>query len=140
VWKFVLLLLCGIPIAVSDIRSRRIPNALLIVLFAMTEIELLFHSRNLERRYQWLGILKPNFLFLIFLILAITFVSALPGVIGMGDLKLLAILILVFNDSGEWVSMFFTATCIGLAWGVITRKKSIPFAPSIVIAALIFAF
>lgn len=106
----------------------------------MTEIELLFHSRNLEQRFQWLGILKPNFLFLIFLILAITFVSALPGVIGMGDLKLLAILILVFNDSGEWVSMFFIATCIGLAWGVITRKKSIPFAPSIVIAALIFAF
>lgn len=139
-WKFAVLLLCGIPIALSDIRSHRIPNELLLYLFAMTEVGLFYDTRNSVRHHQWMEILKPNGFFLIFLILAITFISALPGVIGMGDLKLLAILIVMFNDSGRWLSIVFTATCIGIGWGVVTRKKSIPFAPSIVLSALIFAF
>ena len=132
-----ILLLFGIPISVSDIRTRRIPNRYVLPMFVTSEIQLLLSQRALSVRFWSSNFFHLNLFLLSFLVVAICLVANAPRVIGMGDIKLLAVLILLCKTPMTWLSMLCVATFFGLLWGLFTRKRSIPFAPSILLAALL---
>jgi len=136
-WGIGIVLIFGIPISISDIRTRRIPNRYLFPMFVTSEIALLLSQNSFSIRFWSSNFFHLNLLLLIFLIAGICLVAITPRVMGMGDIKLLAVLILLSKNPITWFSMLFLATFFGLLWGLITRKRSIPFAPSILLATLL---
>ncbi len=54
----------------------------------------------------------------------------------MGDVKLVAILAILLGNTGELLSSLTLASLFGLIWVIATRKKVIPFAPSLILGAL----
>ena len=138
-WRLGILIFFGIPISICDIMTRRIPNAYVLSMFVASEISLFLTSKSsLDRLPSW-DFFHLNLLFLGFLVLAVCIVACAPKVMGMGDVKLLAVLILLCKSPFTWLSMACLATFFGLLWGIITRNRSIPFAPSILLAAILFA-
>lgn len=129
VYETLPLLLVSPWIAVSELRSRRIPNRALLVLWILIEIanlprmspgELALHERT----------------FLAFAIGSI-FYWLTRGAIGMGDIKLFAILILSLKNWQDSLLALTYACFIGLIWALLTRRSQIAFGPPLLLGSLL---
>ena len=124
--QFLPLLLFGLPIAISDLRSRIIPNKLLLAMF----------FSSLLLRFLW----DPHHLSLAFSVSAGTTLFA--GVlwlisrkrIGMGDLKLMIVSAFILADFSRSLYAWMLALIFGLATFLVMRKREIPFAPALLLA------
>ena len=125
------LILLSIPIVISDIGYRRIPNIYILVL-SLCLIPTLF--------FCGFGKLTP----LVFFLLT-TFLMSFLGM-GMGDLKLQAIIGIWLNIRGRSSLGYFAAlilaiSAIHIVWKTIKNRsipKSIPMAPSIFLALSLY--
>ena len=122
-----LLVIFLIPIVIKDIKEKRIPN-----LYTLTGLGVFLTKRILENRLP-LYIIAINVIsgFLFFLLLY--FFS--KGKIGIGDIKLSALLSLVLELKG-WILALLTASFTGFLFGIlmiqmgkIKKSDRIPFAP-----------
>ncbi|QIK52139.1 prepilin peptidase [Jeotgalibaca porci] len=133
-----LLISLVIPITVSDIAYRRIPNKILLFFFPLFLIyHLVFPLTPL-----WDALLGAGIAFT--LLLLILFLS--KGGMGAGDLKYFTLLGFVFGTKG-FLLTFFLAVLFGLVGGLITMKRTkqgaktlIPFGPYIGLAAMTVLF
>ena len=128
-WRSMITIFFGLPISIVDFKSRRIPNNLLIAMFFSLEVSLLFFANSLffSRNVQVLCLTS----------LAIILAATSQEFIGMGDVKLLIVIILVTKSFQQWLNIVILAIAIGLIWAGLSRNRSIPFAPSIFMAMLI---
>ena len=124
--QFLPLLLFGLPIAISDLRSRIIPNKLLVAMF----------FSSLLLRLLW----DPHHLSLAFSIsaCAMIFAALLWLVsrrrIGMGDLKLMVVSAFLLADFSRSLYAWLLGLIFGLVTLLIVRKREIPFAPALLLA------
>ena len=122
------LLLVGIPIAISDIKSHRIPNGNLMVLWVLEEI--------CELHRGWHLALTSNITSLLIFI-AGCLVHLLTGtVIGMGDIKLFALLVLPLGNLSRSMTALTCAATIALIYALVARKRVIPFGPALLLGAV----
>jgi Flp pilus assembly protein protease CpaA len=127
--QLLLLIGFGVPIAVIDQRVRKIPNQLLVALLISSIVaRVIFDHKELWISLQvaGAGALFCALLFAIF-----------RHRIGMGDLKLMIVLASVLADFHRAVFGFFFSLIIGGLICLVTRKKSLAFAPALLLAALI---
>jgi leader peptidase (prepilin peptidase)/N-methyltransferase len=125
--------LCVI-VSVSDIVYQRIPNAVLLFF-----LPLLIILRSLSHPEPWTSYLIGGIAgFLILFLIAMI----KPGAMGMGDVKLLALLGFVVGWQGLLVTLFL-ASLLGLLIAVVLMltgkvkwKGSIPFGPSLCAGAI----
>ena len=127
--QLILLVVCGLPLATSDIRSRRIPNRTLLIMFATSELcRLIFDPRHFFH-VQEVGLAALGLSCVLYL---------LSGrKIGMGDLKLIVVLGVVIGDFQRGFFAWFIALFAALVTALISRSKSIPFAPALIVGALL---
>jgi hypothetical protein len=125
--------LISLPIIVCDLSAQRIPNFYLKVLVVPTSLFLVFDGFG------------PVFNLLGFFLVLV--VAILLGV-GMGDIKLLAISLMIFNSQMNFSILVFLSTLLACAFahllihGLVERQlpQRIALAPSIFLAfALYFA-
>lgn len=111
-------------IAWSDIKSRRIPNKSLLSLWLLYLVSSFGMDWNQELRRHELAALL--------LISGVVIHWISHGAIGMGDIKFIALEGILLGQI-EWVVQALTySAIIGLIWVATTRKRSIPFAPSLI--------
>jgi Flp pilus assembly protein protease CpaA len=123
------LLLLGIPIAIIDVRSHRIPNNLLALFLVGSEaLRLIFDRKHFLLSLQ-VGAAALVFSAALYLLSR--------GRIGMGDLKLIVVLGLLLGDFARGLFAWFIALIFGLFLALCYRKRSIPFAPALLLAALL---
>ncbi len=123
------LLLVGIPIAISDIKSHRIPNGNLMVLWVLEE--------TCELHRGWHLALTSNVTSLLIFI-AGGLVHLLTGtVIGMGDIKLFALLGLPLGNLSRSMTALTSAAIIALIYAGVARKRVIPFGPALLLGAVL---
>lgn len=133
-----LLISLVIPITVSDIAYRRIPNKILLFFLAVFLVyQFVFQTIPLGQAFLGAGIAFG--LLLLILILS-------KGGMGAGDLKYFTLLGFVFGPKG-FLLTFFLSVLFGLVGGIIVMKRTnqggktmIPFGPYIGLAALIVLF
>ena len=111
-------------IAWSDIRSRRIPNTALMSLWLLYLISTFRMDWSQElRRHQLAALLFVGGVF-------IHWIS--KRAIGMGDIKFIALEGLLFGQVQMVLEALTYSAVIGLIWITVTKKRSIPFAPSLI--------
>ncbi|SEK50852.1 type 4 prepilin peptidase 1 Aspartic peptidase. MEROPS family A24A [Carnobacterium iners] len=134
-----LLIALIIPITVSDIAYRKIPNKLLLF---FTPLFILLRILYPQPSF-WISLLGASLAFgLVFVIILLS-----NGGMGAGDLKYFTLLGFIFGPV-LFLLLFFVATLYGAVTGMLimklksgNRKMTIPFAPYIGLAALtIFYF
>ena len=127
-----------IPITVSDIAYRLIPNKILLFFLPLFMLyHFIFSTISL-----WQALLGAGVAFgLLLLILILS-----KGGMGAGDLKYFTLLGFVFGPKG-FLLTFFLSVLFGLVGGLITMKRAkqgvktaIPFGPYIGLAALVVLF
>ncbi len=140
--KLLSLVLIMFPMAAIDLRLQKIPNKL--ILFALALRAVLYIPEFLISRERAFATLKDNLLAAIiiggfFLLLLLIFKNS----IGMGDIKLFAVMGMYQGVWGTVNSVFFSLT-VSFVISVlllITRKKSrkdtISFGPSILVGTMI---
>ena len=113
----------------SDIRRHVIPNYAQFSLLLLTELSFLgeknasFFHANALGMYVLIGGLLTRFL---------------SGArVGMGDVKLVAILAIILGDVEKVISSVTIASFFGLIWALLTHKRAIPFAPALIGGALV---
>lgn len=111
-------------IAWSDIRSRRIPNRALISLWLLYLIS--------TSRMDWSQELRRHELAALLLVGGVFIHWISNGAIGMGDIKFIALEGLLFGQIRLVLEALTYSAVIGLIWVAVTRKRSIPFAPSLI--------
>lgn len=127
-----------IPVTVSDIAYKRIPNRLLLFFTPLFLIYRFFFPLN----SFWLVILGPLVaFFIVFLVILFS-----KGGMGAGDLKYFTLFGFVFGPI-QFLLLFFLSTLYGTIGGVITmrlkkigRRSKIAFGPYIGLAALTVFF
>ncbi|MHA7262043.1 prepilin peptidase [Arthrobacter sp. TMN-37] len=139
---FLVLPVFGVLLAAIDLRSKLLPNALVLPFLAATGLALLVAA--LGGGWQPLvgALLGGAVMFLFYLLLA--FIS--PAGMGMGDVKLAGVLGLYggYVGVGSWLAALLGGFIFGglagvalLASGRGTRNTSFPFGPGMVLAALV---
>ncbi|OJF90907.1 A24 family peptidase [Alkalibacterium sp. 20] len=129
-----LLIALIIPVTVSDIAHRRIPNRLLLFFGPLFIIYRIIYPLT----PFWDSFLGAGFAFLlVFMIILIS-----KGGMGVGDLKYYTLFGFIFGFS-HFLLLFFLSTLYGALYGVVMmkvkkvgRKTKIPFGPFIGLAAL----
>ncbi|GEK90607.1 prepilin peptidase [Alkalibacterium kapii] len=129
-----LLIALIIPVTVSDIVYRRIPNRLLLFFSLIFVNYRLFYPLD----PIWDSFIGAGFaLVLVFLIIVLS-----KGGMGMGDLKYYTLFGFIFGFS-HFLLLFFLSTLYGAVFGIVFakiknlgRKAKIPFGPFIGLAAL----
>jgi Flp pilus assembly protein protease CpaA len=110
-------------ICIVDVREHRIPNKALLLLALLIEIHLVFSKGSSTLHSHIFALL--------------TFFSGyglgltLRGAIGMGDIKLMALLTLLNAHLQSTLKILIYASVLALIWAIITRKRSVPFGPSL---------
>jgi Flp pilus assembly protein protease CpaA len=128
VFELVPVLVVGIPIAISDIRSHRIPNRELIVFWVFEEICQLHRGWHLA--------LTSNITSLLIFITG-CILHLLSGTrIGMGDIKLFALLVLPLGNLSRSMTALTSAAIIALIYAIVARKSVIPFGPALLLATV----
>ena len=131
-FELIPLLLVGIPIAISDIKNHRIPNRGLVALWVLEEV--------LQLHRGWHSLLATNItslaIFMVGLILHLLTGSA----IGMGDIKLFAVLVLPLGNLNRSMTALTCSTIAALICAIVTRKRVIPFGPALLIGAVSVIF
>lgn len=108
--------------AAWDLKSRRIPNALLL---AGALLWLGFHILS-----PWAGLLRAFVTFAICLLCR----AALKNALGLGDVKLL-ILLALFLPPAELITSLLLSFLAAAAWALLRRKKHLPLAPFLLLGA-----
>ncbi|WP_051427611.1 A24 family peptidase [Arthrobacter sp. H20] len=137
---FLLLPIFGVVLAVIDLRSRQLPNVLVLP-FALTGSVLLTAASALSGDWGRLagGAIGSAAMFALYLVLAL--IS--PGSLGMGDVKLAAVLGLYGGYAGmtAWMATilggFVLGGVISLSLLVFTRASArsvFPFGPPMIVA------
>ncbi|CAB4634559.1 unannotated protein [freshwater metagenome] len=125
--------LISLPIMVRDLSTQRIPNIYLKLLTIPTSVFLFVDGIG-----AWLNLLAFLLVLVLFFFLGV----------GMGDIKLLAISLTIFNSQMNFSILVFLSTLFASAFGhlliqtLASRQlpQRIPLAPSIFLAfALYFA-
>ena len=129
VLTYSLSLLIVLWICYSDIRDLRIPNRSLLLLWFLIEIHLATHS--------WSSEVSAHLFALISLLIALTFYFTIRGAMGMGDIKLFSLIALLTHSIQLLVSALLLACISAGLWAVISRKKTLPFAPSLLLGSLL---
>jgi len=124
-----LLIVLGIPIAISDIRTRRIPNNLLLILILGSEVfRVIF-----DRPHFWISLQVG----LVSAVACGALHGGFRGRIGMGDLKLMVVLAIILADFHRAVfGLLFALLAAGI-FSLMRRRKSVAFAPALICAALL---
>jgi prepilin peptidase CpaA len=132
-----LFIICGLALiatAVSDISSYRLPNTLTLVVASTAFIQALLVGSYSS--LGWKGALVA---------LGLGFIFSLGGIIGAGDVKLIAACLLWFPGQ-VGVDFFLVTSLLGLLmaltallWGAVRRKKitRLPYGLAISCAALL---
>ncbi|MEK3890572.1 prepilin peptidase [Bacillus sp. FSL K6-3431] len=134
-WTFISLLMI---ISVSDLTYLIIPDKVLLVFAAIILVERLIQPLT----PWWDSILGSAIIFII--LMGITIIS--KGGLGGGDIKLYAVLGLVLGVKLVLLSFFFANLIgavigvLGIALGLVERRKPIPFGPFIALGMLIVYF
>lgn len=134
IFRYAILLSFGLWISWIDLRVRKIPNILLLAMSAAALIGYGFH------RHQLVAALGCAFFFAIF---TIPIALLRSRSLGAGDSKLIIVLALLLGRGAHMVSDLMLATIIGsihiLILYIAEKKmpRSIPFAPALVIGALL---
>lgn len=116
-------------IIASDITKHIIPNRAQLALLLLTEISLIHQGLTIMLHANLMGI---------YTLLTCLIIRALSASrVGMGDVKLVAILAILLGNTGELLSSLTLATLFGLIWVITTRKMVIPFAPSLILGAFL---
>ncbi len=122
------LLLVAPWISIVDIRQHRIPNVSLLMFWLLIEVQLAMSAARMD--------LSAHEFAIAILIVGLALHRLVDGAIGMGDIKLFALLALLTHS----LTVILTSlTCASIGAGLvalISRKKVVPFAPSLIIAAL----
>jgi len=127
--QLILLLALGLPIAFIDVKTHRIPNHLLVSCLAGTlALRLVFDRSHLLHSLE-VGVSAILFSAILFLITRRR--------IGMGDLKLISVLGFVLADYQRGVFAWFATLILGLVTALFYRKRTIPFAPALILGALL---
>lgn len=127
--QLLLLMAVGIPIAITDQRSKRIPNGLVLLLFGASELMRLIFDRShfwLSQEVGGASAFTCGVLYLIF-----------RRKIGMGDLKLMVVLGFLLADFHRVVFGTFLALLLAGVMSLFSRKRSVAFAPALIAAALL---
>ncbi len=132
--RYILVALFGLPISVIDLRSRRIPNRLLI-LMSVGGVLVYFSAP----RHLLAALICTSFCALLLFP-----ISLLRGAgLGAGDIKLIAALALILGRGAHILAALILACIFGLIQIVVQalwRRKvprSIAFAPALIAGALI---
>lgn len=140
--KLLSLVLIMFPVAAIDLRVQKIPNKL--ILFALALRVVLYIPEFIASASRAFEVLKDNLLAVVliggfFLLLSLVFKNS----IGMGDIKLFAVMGMYQGVWGTVNSVFFslvTSFIISVLL-LITRKKNrkdtIPFGPSILVGTML---
>lgn len=123
------LLLVGPQIAVSDFKFHRIPNRALIALLIMDEIIALNRG--------WVRMATSNASAMLILFAGALFYILAKGAIGMGDIKLFALLTLLLEGFSKSMAALTYAALIALIYAVTVRKRTIPFGPALICGAIV---
>lgn len=110
-------------ICLVDVREHRIPNKALLSFGLLIEIHL-----ELSRG---ISILHAHLFALLIFVAGCGVSFILRGAIGMGDVKLLALLALLNGHLRPTLEVLIYASILGLIWAVLVRKRSVPFGPSL---------
>ena len=129
VYALLPLLLVSPWIAVAELRNHRIPNRSLLVLWVLIELanvprtpweELAAHERSLLAFTS-----------------GVIFYWLTRAAIGMGDIKLFAILILSFGNWQDSLLALTYACLVALIWALFVRRSRIAFGPALLIGSLL---
>lgn len=110
-------------ICIVDVREHRIPNRALVLLTLSIETHLVLLGSS--------PILQPHLFALLTFSVGCVVSLALRGAIGMGDIKLLALLVLLNGHLQPTLEILIYASNLALIWAIFKRKRSIPFGPSL---------
>ena len=108
-------------ISIVDVKERRIPNRALALLALSIEIHLVLSESS--------PILYSHLFALLTFSIGCGVSLALRGAIGMGDIKLLALLALLNAHLRPTLEILIYASTMALIWAIFKRKRSIPFGP-----------
>ncbi len=132
----------GVLLAAIDLRSKLLPNALLLPFLAVTGMSLLIAAVEGGWRPLVGALLGGAVMFLFYLLLA--FIS--PAGMGMGDVKLAGVLGLYggYVGVGTWLAALLGGFIFGGLAGIAllisgrgTRNTSFPFGPGMILAAIL---
>ena len=111
-----------------DLKSRRIPNWLIYPPLAFSIFDTLLNS---NRKFE-----DIEYIFLT-LVIAILFAVVFGNWIGAGDIKL-ATIIAIYSHMLGWTQYWiYISLLIGGLFGLIFRRKSLPFAPFMALGLLL---
>lgn len=127
-FEIVLLVATGIPIAISDIKNHRIPNRALAVLWVLEE--------GFQCHHGWRFLLSLNTISLLIFITGCSLHLLTGTAVGMGDIKLFALLALLLGGLSRSMEALTYAAIIALIYAVVARKRSIPFGPALLLGTL----
>lgn len=129
VYAILPLLLVTPWIAVAELGSHRIPNRSLLVLWVLIELA------NLPRTF--LEELARHERALFALAFGVIFYWLSRAAIGMGDIKLFAILNLSLRNWQESLLALTYACLAGLIWALLVRRSRIAFGPALLLGSLL---
>ena len=115
--KLIPLIIIGVPVAISDFNYQRIPNRLLLVLWLSDEI----FQFQCGWRFEWTSHLRAFSLLMVGLVFSIL----LENSIGMGDIKLFALLDLLLGKFSLSEQALVYAAIIALAYAIVARKRTV---------------
>ncbi len=134
--------ICGVPLIWTDIKNRRLPNAITIPAYPGTLILLVAVTAVGNRPDRLLSALLSGFALAVFYL---TLALGLPGGVGIGDAKLSASLGTLLGWLGWRVVLTGTFAAFALAAiygiGMVLARHArlgqhIPFAPFMIVSAL----
>ena len=132
--RYLLVALFGLPISFTDIRTRRIPNRLLLLMGVGGLLSYLLAPEQ---------IVAALICTLIFASLLFP-ISLLRGAgLGAGDIKLIVVLALIVGRGAHILAALILASLLGLiqifVTALVQRKfpRGIPFAPALIAGALL---
>lgn len=118
----------------SDLRRRRIPNTLLLLLLVPALLAVMINSRGLLGVGPWASLAG-------LMVAALLLPGYAAGQMGAGDVKLAAVLGLLLGPAAGLEMLLISALLIGLAaalmlarHGASARKQRLPVAPAFVAA------
>lgn len=129
VYALLPLLLVSPWIAVAELRNHRIPNCSLLVLWVLIELTNLPRTPSEELAAHERALLAFT--------VGVIFYWLTRAAIGMGDIKLFAILILSFGNWQDSLLALTYACLVALIWALFVRRSRIAFGPALLIGSLL---
>ena len=132
--RYLILLTLGIWISWIDLRTRRIPNSLLLTMLGLSSALYIFNIHVMAKAFVAA---------LIFGLLLVPLTVIRMRSLGAGDSKLILVLAILLGSGDRTVSALVFASCFALIQIALIYlrsrhwPKSIPFAPALIFGALL---